>query len=221
MVTGDITDQKTFIGLLSLVVSIIGYAPYIASIFDGRCKPHAFSWVIWTMATVLIFIAQCSRDAGPGAWVTGLTALACFLVSLFSLRYGEKEITRSDEIIFGVGLAAIPLWAVMQDPLWSVLLMIGINCLGFYPTFRKSYDKPYEENAFFYSTNVVKFFLGFLALQQYSMVTALSPLFGAFINGAFLAVLLWRRQELAGTQAHKVANVSFAPALMHERARSR
>ncbi|GEM_PF-1476301 len=221
MTAGVWADGKTIFGVLSLVVSIAGYVPYFSSIIAGRCKPHAFSWVTWTMATALIFLAQCSKDAGPGAWVTGLTALACFLISLFSLRNGEKEITRSDEVIFGIGLAAIPLWAVTQDPLWSVLLMMGIISLGFYPTFRKSYDKPYEEHAFFYGTCVAKFFFGFLAVQHYSLVTALSPLFGMLINAAFLAMLLWRRRHLGGLHEPMNDNMAFEPEMLAMRIQAR
>jgi hypothetical protein len=187
-----------FFGFLSLAVSIAGYAPYIVSTINGKTRPHAFSWIVWTMAVALVWVAQVSRDAGPGAWVTACAVIACVFISGLSFRYGEKGITRSDEVVFGVTLAAIPLWALTRDPLASVALMAVINVLGFVPTFRKTYKDPFSENMLFYISVVLKFMLGLLALDHYSFVTTLFPINSIVVNSLFIAMLVWRRREISG-----------------------
>lgn len=188
--------DKNFIGVLSLIVAILGYVPYVVTIFNGRTRPHAFSWVIWTIAVMLAFVAQISRGAGHGAWVTGVTAAACVFISALALWRGERHITRSDEVFFGLTLAAIPLWVVTKEPLWSVLLMVVINNVGFIPTFRKTYRDPYSENVPFFVSVVVKFALGILALDHITPVTLLFPLNCALVNAIFIAMIYWRRHEL-------------------------
>lgn len=186
--------DKNFFGILSLVVSIAGYAPYVISVFKGRTKPHAFTWMTWTISVTLAFVAQLSRGAGHGAWVTGCAVVACFGISALALKYGEKNVTRGDELVFGITLAAIPLWVITREPMWSVWLMVLINNLGFIPTFRKTYSDPHGENVPFFVSVVVKFLLGIAALDHYSLVTVLYPLNCAVVNAAFLAMMLWRRK---------------------------
>ncbi len=189
--------DKNLIGYISMIVAVAGYIPYYVTILNGKTKPHAFSWITWTFAIILVFVAQMSRGAGPGAWVTGISALACIGISVLALLMGDKDITRGDEMVFGVALASIPLWVVTRDPLWSVALMVIINHLGFIPTFRKTYRDPHSENLPFYYSVVIKFALGMVALDRLSLVTALFPLNCVLINILFLAMIYWRRHELA------------------------
>jgi hypothetical protein len=184
-------------GYLSLAVSVAGYIPYFCAILNGRCKPHVFSWVIWAWAASFLFVAQVHRGAGAGAWVTGLTALACLMIAALALKYGEKHITQSDEVMFGLSLAAMPLWVVTERPLWSVILLVGICAFGFYPTLRKSYDQPQDELVVFYVSCVLKSLFGLFALENYVAATVLYPLYGVIANGAFVGLLYWRRGALA------------------------
>ncbi len=192
---------KDIVGLVSMVVAVIGYVPYVTSMRDGKTKPHAFSWITWTLAIVLVFFAQLTRGAGPGAWVTGISALACIGITITALMMGDKDITRADEVVFGLALAAVPLWAVTQDPLWSILLMVMINNLGFIPTFRKTYTDPFSENTLFFCSVVIKYALGIVALSHYSLVTVVFPLNCSLISALFLGMIYWRRHEITRAKA--------------------
>src|SRR3989344_7062194 len=140
-------DSKTLLGILATVIGIIGYIPYFVDIFRGKTKPHVFSWFVWTLLTSIAFFAQVAGDAGPGAWVTGLTAMVCLVITLLAFTRGEKEITRLDWMSFVGALLGIILWIKNQDPLPSVILVTLVDAIAFIPTFRKSYHKPNEETA--------------------------------------------------------------------------
>jgi hypothetical protein len=139
---------KDVFGLLSLTLFVVSYVPYARSIFVANTKPHAFTWLVWGAVMAIAFVAQLSDKAGAGSWATGLSAAFCLGIGVVALFRGEKHITRGDWVAFVVTLLAIPLWVVTSDPLWSVLLVTGIDAVAYYPTFRKSYAKPDEELAF-------------------------------------------------------------------------
>ena len=109
---------------------------------------------------------------------------------------GEKNITTSDWVSFIGALAAIPLWYVTKEPLWSVILVVVIDAVGFYPTFRKSYFKPHEELAFMYGLDIGKFVLSILAMETYSATAVLYPLTASTLNIIFISMLLYRRAVL-------------------------
>ena len=189
--------EKEILAGIGIVITLIGYAAYIASILRGNTKPHPFSWMIWASLTAIAFFAQLSDGAGAGAWITGTTALISFIIVILAyLKNGKQQITKSDWIVFLAGLTAIPLWIITQTPLWSVILITVIDNSGFYSTVRKSWIKPFEELPFHYFTAGAKFILSLLALENFTIITVLYPLSLVISNFLFLAMLYYRRWML-------------------------
>jgi hypothetical protein len=187
---------KDTLGLLSLLIAVVSYVPYICSIFVANTKPHAFTWLVWGTVMAIAFIAQVSENAGAGGWATGLSAAFCLGIAILAFFRGEKHITRGDWAAFLVTFLAIPLWVVTSDPLWSVLLVTGIDAIAYYPTFRKSYAKPDEELAFKYVLTVIRYLLSLLALEHYTFVTSVYQLVSIFMEIGIVIMLLWRRAVL-------------------------
>ncbi|MDD3371868.1 MAG: hypothetical protein PHE27_08615 [Alphaproteobacteria bacterium] len=190
--------SKDVMGALSLVIAFVSYVPYVRSIFVARTKPHAFSWLVWGLSSAVAFFAQISDNAGAGAWVTGFSAAVCIGIGIIAVFRGEKNITRGDWISFLSTILAIPLWIVTKDPLWSVLLVTGIDAVAYYPTFRKSYAKPDEELAFKYVLTAVKHGLSLLALQNFTLVTSFYALVSLVLEAGVALMLVWRRRAMRG-----------------------
>ncbi len=93
-------------------------------------------------------------------------------------------------------LTAIPIWLLLSDPLWSVVVISGIDIVAFLPTFRKSYHKPFEETAFTYVCSGLKSFISILALEHWSVITVLYPAVIVLNSVAFLTMVGVRRGRL-------------------------
>jgi hypothetical protein len=184
---------KDVFGLLSVVLSVVSYVPYARSIFVANTKPHAFTWLVWGAVMAIAFVAQLYDKAGAGSWATGLSAAFCLGIGVVAVFRGEKHITIGDWIALLVTLIAIPLWVVTSDPLWSVLLVTGIDAVAYYPTFRKSYAKPDEELASKYILTVIRHLFSLLALERFTIVTSLYQLVSIVMERAVVIMLLWRR----------------------------
>jgi hypothetical protein len=81
---------KVVLSTLAIIISIIAYIPYFRDIFKGKTKPHAFSWLIWSVMLTIAFIAQLVEEGGAGAWVTGATAILCSAVFTLALFKGGE-----------------------------------------------------------------------------------------------------------------------------------
>ncbi len=178
---------------IAVIISLIGYYQYFKTMFAGKTKPHMFSWVIWAVLTAIAFFAQISDNAGAGSWITGLAAFLSFFIAGYAYFYGEKVITKGDWLTFLCAISAIPIWLITNDALLAVLIITVIDALGFYPTFRKSWNKPYEENITHSFLSAVKFILAVMALDNTSIITALYPISLIFMNLIFVAFVIWRR----------------------------
>ncbi len=176
-------------------MGVIAYLPYLRDIVSGKTVPHAFSWLIWALLTGIGFWAQVTGDGGPGAWSTGITSASCFTIFMFALFRGERNIAPFDWACLIVGLAGIPIWLITDTPLWSVLLITGVDLIAFLPTYRKTFLKPSEETLLTYNLSSLKFILGIMALRSFSVVTVLFPASIVLTNSTFVALVYWRRQN--------------------------
>ena len=192
-----LSDYKTFIGIIAVIMTLAAHIPYMRDTWRGTNKPHMFSWIIWTLMTIIILVAQIVDGAGAGAWSTAVVLIPCVFVTVLSFTWrGEKYITRSDWAMFLTGIATIPLWIVTEDPLWSVIIICAIDALAFGPTFRKGWAKPHEEATFMYGLNIPRHALSTLAISNYSLVTALYPVMLVVMNTAMYLMLKARRRVL-------------------------
>ena len=177
-------------------MTIAAHIPYLIETIKGTNKPHIFTWIIWTILTFIAAAVQYVGNAGPGAWITLVTGLICIVITAFAFKHGEKNITQSDWVMFIAGLTTIPLWVVTEAPLWSIILITAIDCSAFYPTFRKSWIKPYEENTFMYGFNIPRHIVSIASIAQLNMLTVLYPAALLAMNIVMYIMLKIRRSKM-------------------------
>lgn len=187
-------DQiKILITIMGLVTALFGFAPYIIDILKRKTKPHSFTWFIWSFLAGVAFFGQQADEGGMGTWITAIISAMSLIIFLLSLKLGEKTLTKSDWITFIIALLAIPLWLLTKTPLYSIIVVTTIDMFGFYPTFRKSWDKPEEETLKAYALSGVMYALDIAALKNYSLITVLFPAASVLANAIFVLYIFWRR----------------------------
>jgi len=187
---------KTIIGIIAVVLSIIGYIPYLRDTLKKKTTPHVYTWFIWGFVTAIAYALQVSAGAGVGSWVTLAVVIISFVIFILGMRNGKKDITTIDTVFFVLSFAALFLWLIAKQPILSVILVSTIDMLGFVPTIRKSWNKPYSETLFSYELNSFRHGLSLLALQQYSVVTWLYPVTWTLANVLFSLMLIIRRKQV-------------------------
>lgn len=187
--------MQIILGVIAVLVGLFGYVFYIRGIVAGIVKPHAFTWFVWGLLTAIGYFAQVVDGGGPGAWVTGMTALMSFGFAVVGLGASSRIfISRTDWIFFLLALTAIPVWYFTGDPVWSVILITIIDAVAFAPTFRKAWQHPETEHAYTYLLSGIKFLIGIAALTNLSLITVLYPASLVIANIAFVAMLYYRRK---------------------------
>ncbi len=184
------------VSLIAIALTIIAYVPYIAAIRAGRVKPHFFSWLIWSLTTAIVFVAQLAADGGAGSWPTAVSAAITVYVAWLSLVLrSDFSANRADWAFLLAALLSLPLWYVTDDPLWSVVILTVVDALGFAPTLRKAWARPHEESMQFYVIFAVRSTLSVWALESRTLTTVLFP--AAMVVACILVccLLWWRRRQ--------------------------
>jgi hypothetical protein len=84
-----------------------------------------------------------------------------------------------------------------SNPLIAVVLLTGVDLAGFGPTFRSAYARPHDERMGFYLLGTVRNGLAIAALEQYSLTTVLFPAAVGVACFVFVAMVAYRRAQLA------------------------
>ncbi|MGI2326143.1 MULTISPECIES: hypothetical protein [Methylococcus] len=195
----EASTYKSWLSAVAVILTCIAFLPYILSIFRGQTRPHVFSWVIWGMNTRVAFLA--TLHAGGGILGSGVilfsAGVTLFIAVLAYLKRADVSVTTTDRLFFIAALAAMPLWHWADDPLWAVWLITVIELLGFGPTFRKTWSQPFSESMVFLVLLVVRNVLVIAALDRHTTTTVLFPAAMAAASLALIAVMAWRRPQVA------------------------
>ncbi|MFC7321666.1 hypothetical protein [Halobacillus campisalis] len=76
--------SNVIISLFAIILTLIGFYPYIRDILRGTIKPHVFSWVIWSVVTLVVYFAQVQDGGGAGAWPIGISGVLTVYVAVLA-----------------------------------------------------------------------------------------------------------------------------------------
>ncbi|MBI1273187.1 MAG: hypothetical protein GC131_03765 [Alphaproteobacteria bacterium] len=189
-------DYHAWLGIAASLLAIPSYFFYIRNILRGRTKPHVFSWLVWTVMAGAVFLMQIYSGAGAGAWVTGLTLVACIVILVLALRFPFGYIKTIDWACLVLALGGFGLWLLLDNPVWGVALLSLATFASFAPTYRKGWHLPHEETSVTFCLDGTKYVLSLLAMQQLNIVTVFYPALSVLLNFVLVAMLLWRRQRI-------------------------
>jgi RsiW-degrading membrane proteinase PrsW (M82 family) len=188
---------KDLLATAAVVLTFAIFVPYIRSIRAGRTKPHAFSWIVWSLGTFVVFLAQLADRGGSGAWPTGVSGVITGYIAVLAYRArADTSITNVDWFFLAIALAALPCWFLTSNPLTAVVLLTGVDLAGFVPTFRHAFLRPHDERIGFYAFGAVRNALAISALENYSLTTVLFPAAVGIACVLFVAMVGYRRAQL-------------------------
>lgn len=189
-------DPKTIFFLIAFCLAVSAYIPYFLGIFKGETKPHAYTWLIWTITTGIGTAGVWYGGGGLPVVTFATTTVLTFIIFLLSLKFGTKNITTGDTITLLAALTAVFVWVGLDNPLWSVILGISIDLIGYWPTARKAFMEPWSESSFAWVLWTLAPLFSLLALQTYNPLTTsyYGPIFA--VNTLLVAMFLIRRRAL-------------------------
>jgi hypothetical protein len=189
-------DYHKLFGALSAAIQLLCFLPYIRDIFRQKVKPHAFTWLIWGIMSVIIFAIQISEGAGAGTWLLVVCATLSLLIAFLAVKYGTTQADRLDWVFLAACILTIPLWLWLDQAFASMLMLWAINFVAFWPTIRKAWRLPHDESVQLFFLGGVSAALAVLAVESREFLTLFYPCWLALSNFGFIAMLLFRRAKV-------------------------
>lgn len=81
------TDVKTIISMLAVLLTFVAYVPYVRDTLQGKTTPHVYTWFIWGLVTAIAFGLQ--LEGGGRSRIMGNTG--CCYSLLFGIFAGNAQ----------------------------------------------------------------------------------------------------------------------------------
>ena len=181
-------DIKIILTIIATIIGVVAFFLYLKDTFSLKTKPHAYTWLIWAITQGTAVFGIWYGGGGWGALNLAVGTFFVIAVFFFSLKYGTKNITKSDTAILIAALSAIVVWWQLDKPLISEIMVSVIDVIGYVPSFRKSYQEPWSETLISWVLFSTSNIFAILALKEYNLLTVT---YLAAITSANIALFLF------------------------------
>ena len=164
-------DYKIISIILATIIGTASFVPYLKDIFKKKTKPHLYTWLVWSITQGTAVAGIIYGGGGIGAIELIIGTILVFLVFLFSLKYGSKNITKADTFVLFAALLAILVWWKLKNPLTAIFIVSLIDLLGCIPSFRKTFIEPWSETVLTWFGFALSNCFAILALHEYNFLT--------------------------------------------------
>lgn len=188
--------MKEILGIVSSLIAIASYVPYLRNTLQGKTKPHLVTWGLWAVVATLSAIIQFQDGAEAGAWVTFATGGSVIAILIAGFVKGDRHIKVLDWACLALGIVAVSAWLFSKQAVLSLILLCVVDIFAFAPTYRKAFSKPKEETMITYFLAATKYIVALVALGNYSLQTMLYPICEIFLCCTMIGLLLFRRKAL-------------------------
>ena len=190
-------EFKIFCAVAASLISLFNAVRYLGKTLKRQVKPHCFTWLTWGSLMVISGLAMFKADAGFASYATTICGLFSFTIGVVAVFYGHKEITLTDKISLSLAALAIILWQLTKNPLAALISTSIADTLGYYPTFRKVYNDPKNENVIAFLIYSIANVFWLLSIKTYNFTTLLYPSVILSANVGLIFFILIRRKQLA------------------------
>lgn len=185
---------KTILVASATLLAIIGNVPYLRDVIRHKIEPHAYTWMVWSIVSMIVFFGQVAKGAGIAALATGASEIFTIIIFIFSLRYGFRHVTRIDTVFLIIALLGLVPWMLTHDPTISVIIAVSIDLIAFMPTLRKTWQHPETETPILYSMNALRHGLILCTLGAYNIATTLHSIVMMVTNTAMVLSIKRRKR---------------------------
>ncbi len=165
--------------ILGAIIAAIGSLSYLIDTVKGRVKPNRVSFLLWSLAPLIAFVAELKQGVGLQAlmtFVVGFLPLTIFIASYFNKR-AEWKLTRFDLTCGALSLIGLVLWYITKSGNVAIVFSILADGLAALPTVVKSFNFPETESGWPYFTSTISAAITLLTVKVWDLASVGFPFY--------------------------------------------
>ncbi len=141
-----LADPLLLFGVISGVLSVYAFVPYIRDTIARRNKPERASWLIWSVLGSIALASMIAEGASAALWFAVVQVGGTIVVFLLSIRRGHGAyLCKRNRVILPIAAAGLVLWYLTDTPAIALVISISISLLAGSVTIWKAFRDPDSE----------------------------------------------------------------------------
>ena len=186
--------------IVGAMLPVVGGFHYASDTLKGITRPNRMSWLLWTIAPAIAFVAELAQHTPIEiAALTLAFSFASLLVVLASFLnpHAYWKITRFDIACGLLALLAVLLWATTGQGNIAIVCAILIDFLASLPTIGKLYSHSETERGVVYLACVAGSLITLATIKSWTFANFAIPLYYLLIDSILLGVMLFPSRNRA------------------------
>jgi hypothetical protein len=180
-------------GITAGVLSFLPCPLYIYDMWKGETKPDRVTWWVLSFTTLMIAVTYRAVGAQETIWFPIGYTISFLTIAILSIPYGDGplKLHTLDRISLAGAVIAGIVWLFLDAPFVALLVAILTEAIGLIPTAVKAYKRPQSEGKAAWMLTTIASFLNLFALESWTFVLALYPVY-VFLTNAPITFFLVR-----------------------------
>jgi hypothetical protein len=167
--------------IVGTLIGAVGSIAYLIDTVKGKVKPNRVSFLLWSIAPFIAFVAQIKQGVGLESLMTfstGFLPLIIFVAS-FVNKKAEWKLSNFDLLCGFMSIVGLVLWLITKVGNVAIFFSIVADGLAAIPTIVKAYKYPDTEMAWPWIATCFGVALTLLTLDKWT-----------FANSGFIIYIL-------------------------------
>jgi hypothetical protein len=190
--------DRSDLGLLSAVLTMVCVVPYLRDVFRGTTRPQRMSWFVFATLAAVAAVSQAAAGAGPGFWLSAGAAIGFSLIFIASIRHGVGGTERFDLATLAVTGVAVVVAFATDQPIVAVGGVVVSELAAVALTVRKVWHQPGSETTSSWAIDALAGLVAIAAIPEFSAVELLYPVHHVIANSAVLLTIAASRRHPVG-----------------------
>jgi hypothetical protein len=183
--------------LLSVIVYLIGFIPYIYHVFHGRVVPHPFTWTIGVILVSINTIQLLATDGMSISLVSPLMRIVALMIGVSVGWYYIRKIQINlfDYICLWLAIIVIGIawvWWVSH----AILPTIAIDILVMAPTLKKIWLNPHSEESLAWVTAGLSLLFLLCSMRVYTFESVIFWIYDMALNLGVAIFIIYRTRYM-------------------------
>lgn len=166
------------VGILSGLLSVFAFAPYVRDTLAGRTRPQRASWFIWSVLGCIALSSQVYEGATSSLWFIAIQTGGTILVFGLAISRGTGSfINAGDACMLIAAAIGLALWAVTDTTAYALGIIILVSSIGGCATIKKAYQDPGSETTTTWTISCAASALAILAIEDLSWILLVYPMY--------------------------------------------
>lgn len=188
------------IGYLAGIISFVNMFRYMWSIHESGTKPSLTYWILAELAMLLILFSSIALWDKTAIWIAAAYASTQIFIIILALKYNHERMTWFDMWLLTLALFSIVIWWYTSNPLYTLIINVGIDASGYIPLFKKIWKDPKSEDLIYWGVAGSASVLNMFAVSNITFQSVLYPWYLGIVNALvfltlirYLIISLWKK----------------------------